>query len=184
MSSGHSGARKGRALIKPAIFILLAVNALLYAKAGRLSEGLDALGWFALLVLFEIETRWPHRTRILPWTAVLGLLRLMAAAGVTAAALAYLREREWIDAANAWLWIGVVVVLEFEVRAPVLAARMRRWITAASIVLYGALTLVALTWLVQGEWFDGYDAVLWITAFALIEMDLFRLGSTTIPERT
>jgi hypothetical protein len=45
-----------------------------------------------------------------------------------------------------------------------------------SFALYGALAGVALTWFVQGEWFDGYDAVLWIAAFALIEMDLFRLA--------
>lgn len=167
--------------IKPAIFVLLAVNAAVYATAGRLSEGMDALAWFALLALFEVEARWPQHTRLRPWPAVLDLLRLIAAAGVTVAALAYVREREWIDAVNAWLWIGVVIVLEFEVRAPRLAARMRNWINAVSITLYGALAVVALVWFAQGEWFDGYDAVLWIAAFALIEMDLLRLDHAAGP---
>lgn len=170
-------------LIKPAIFALLAVNAIIFATTGRASEGVDALAWFALLALFEVETRWPHWTHTPRYAAVLGLLRLLATVGVTLAALAYLREREWVDAANAWLWIGVVVVLEFEVRAPALAARLHRWLTGASIVLYVALGAVALTWLAQGEWFDSYDAVLWIAAFALIEMDLLRPGSDTGPGR-
>ncbi len=163
--------------IKPTIFALLAVNAIVFATTGRASEGLDALAWFALLALFEIETRRPHWTRIRRYAVVLGLLRLAATAGVTVAAVAYLREREWIDAANAWLWIGVVIVLEFDVRAPALAARWQRYLTGTSIVLYVALAAVALTWFALGEWLDGYDAALWIAAFALIEMDLLKLSS-------
>ncbi len=165
--------------IKPAIFVLLAVNAAIYASAGRLSEGVDALAWFALLALFEVETRWPRLTHLPRWATALGLLRLIAAAGVTVAALAYLREREWVDAINAWLWIGVVIVLELEVRAPVLVARFPRWTTGVSVALYGALAAVALTWFAQGEWFDGYDAVLWIAAFALIEMDLLKMAGNS-----
>ncbi|MCW5576043.1 MAG: hypothetical protein KIT13_08105 [Burkholderiales bacterium] len=46
--------------LKPAIFALLAVNAAVYATAGRLSEGLDALAWYLLLALFELETRRPR----------------------------------------------------------------------------------------------------------------------------
>lgn len=164
------------AFLKPAIFALLAVNAGIYATAGRASEGLDALAWFALLALFGIEARWPQWTRIPRHAVALDLLRLAAAAGVTWAAAAYLREGEWLDAANAWLWIGVVAVLELEVRVPVLLARWRRSAAAVSFALYGALAGIALTWFAQGEWFDGYDAVLWIAAFALIEMDLFRLA--------
>jgi len=168
-------------IIKPAIFVLLAVNAIVYANAGRLSEGVDALAWFALLALFEVETRWPQWTHTPRYVAALGLLRLLAAAGVAMAALAYLREHEWVDAANAWLWIGVVIVLEFEVRAPLLAARFRSGITGMSIALYSALATVALIWFAQGEWFDGYDAVLWIAAFALIEMDLLKLSGDAGP---
>jgi hypothetical protein len=170
-------------IIKLAIFVLLAVNAIVYATAGRLAEGVDALAWFALLALFEVETRWPQWTQTPRYAAALGLLRLLAAAGVAVAALAYLREREWVDATNAWMWIGVVIVLEFEVRAPRLAARFRRGITGVSMLLYGALAAVALIWFVQGEWFDGYDAVLWIAAFALIEMDLLRLSGDAGPAR-
>jgi hypothetical protein len=161
-------------LIKPALFALLAVNAVVYATAGRAAEGLDALAWFALLVLFEMETRWPRWTHITRNAAALDLLRLAAAAGIAIAALAYLREGEWLDAANAWLWIGVVAVLELEVRLPSLVTRNRTTINVISYMLFGALAAVALAWLAQGAWLDGYDAVLWIAAFALIETDLLR----------
>lgn len=163
------------AVIRPAIFTLLAINAGLYAAIGRFSEGLDAFAWFALLALFEIETRCPRWTRIPRHAAALDLLRLVATIGVAIAAFSFIREQEWLDAANAWLWIGVVAVLELQVRAPLFVARHRRTFTAASLSLYGALAVVALLWLIHGEWLDGWDALLWIAAFALIEMDLLRL---------
>lgn len=163
------------ALIKPVIFALLAVNAGIYATAGRFSEGLDAFAWFALLLLFEIEIRYPHWTRIPRNAFMLGLLRLIAVAGVAIAAFSFIREHEWLDAGNAWLWIAVVAVLELPLRAPLLVARHRRAFTITSLALYGALAVMALTWLARGAWLNGYDALLWIAAFALIEMDLLRL---------
>lgn len=166
------------AVIKPLIFTLLAINAGIYTLAGRFSEGLDAFAWFALLALFEIETRWPRWTRIPRNAVALDLLRLLAAAGVVLAALSFIREQEWLDATNSWLWIGVVAVLELQVRAPLFVARHRIAFTIASLILYGALAVVALAWLGRGEWLDGYDALLWIAAFALIELDLLRVDST------
>lgn len=165
------------AVIKPAIFTLLAINAGFYATTGRFSEGLDAFAWFALLALFEIETRCPRWTQIPRNAVTLDLLRLIAAAGVAIAAFSFIREQEWLDAGNSWLWIGVVAVLELQVRAPQLVTRHRRAFTAVSLTLYGALAVVALVWLIRGEWLDGYDALLWIAAFALIEMDLLQLSA-------
>lgn len=163
--------------IKPALFALLAINAGIYAAGGRFSEGLDAWAWFALLVLFEIETRHPHWTRILRNAFALDLLRLAAAAAVTVAAFSFIRENEWLDAVNAWLWIAVVAVLELQLRAPALAIRLRRSVAVLSSWLYAALAVIAAIWLAQGKWFEGYDAVLWIAAFALIELDLLRLAA-------
>lgn len=166
-----------------AIVSLLAVNAAVYAFSGRTSEGLDALAWFALLVLFAIETRCPQWTRIPRNAVALDLLRLLAASAILWAAIAFVREQEWLDALNAWLWIGVVAVLELEVRAPTWITRHQRLAIAVSTVLYGALAAVAAAWFMQGEWFDGYDAALWITAFALLELDLLHRTSN-IPLRT
>ncbi len=166
------------AVIKPAIFVLLAINAGIYASSGRFSEGLDAFAWFALLALFEIETRRPQWTRIPRNALVLDLLRLIAAVGVAVSAFSFIREQEWLDAGNAWLWIAVVAALELQLRAPLFVDRHRRTFTGVSLTLYGALAAVALLWLIRGEWLDGYDALLWIAAFALIELDLLRFDST------
>lgn len=163
-----------RTTVKAALFTLLGFNAAVYIVAGRGTEALDALAWFSLLLLFELETRCPQWTCIRRHAIALDLLRLIAAGAVLWAAMSFVREREWLDAANAWLWIGVVAVLELEVRAPAWIARHRQFAIVVSVSLYAALTLVAIAWLAQGEWFDGYDAVLWIAAFALLELDLLR----------
>lgn len=160
--------------VRPLLFLLLAVNAVVYATAGRFSEGLDAFAWYLLLALFELETRRPHWSRRPRVAMTLDVLRLLAAAAVAIAAASYVVEGEWLDAANALLWIGVVIVLELEVRLPQTAARFRRLVIGSAFALYAALAAVALAWLLRGEWLDGYDALLWIAAFALIELDLFR----------
>lgn len=161
-------------LLRPALFALLGANAAVYAADGRFSEGLDALAWYLLLVLFALEAHgaaWIRRPRV---ARALGLLRALAAIAVVAAAAAYVQEGEWLDAANALLWIGIVLVLELEVRAPAAAAGLRGSLALGSLLLYAGLAAVALTWLLRGAWFDGYDALLWIAAFALIEIELFR----------
>ncbi len=158
--------------LQPAIFALLACNAGIYASAGRGSEALDALAWFALLALFLVETRWPAVSALPRNARLLALLRAIAAAAVLWAAIAYLCEREWIDALNAWLWICVVAVLELEVRARGWAMRRRRLLLQLSWLLYAALAAMAVAWFVQGEWFDAWDGLLWIAAFALLETDL------------
>ena len=160
-----------------AIFTLLAINAAIYAATGRVSETIDAIAWFILLTLFLAESRSPQWTSVPRNAVALKLLRLIAAAAILWAAIAFLREREWLDALNAWLWIGVVAVLELEVRAPARIKQQRRLIITLSALLYAALGGIALVWLLQGEWFDGYDAVLWIIAFALLEQDLLRRNS-------
>jgi hypothetical protein len=158
-------------LIKAALLLLLGINTAIYAATGRISETLEAFAWFTLLLLFELENRepvWARHRRI------------------TLAATAFIEEGEWLDAANAWLWIGVVLLLELEIRAPDRMARWRRTTVAVAILLYTALTAVAAAWWLQGEWLDGYDAVLWIAAFVLLEMDLLgRLpgGSRHAPKR-
>jgi len=160
--------------VKPLLFALLGLNAVIYAAIGRSAEMLDAAAWFALLVLFELETRFPHWTRLPHNVIVLQLLRLAAAAGILWTAVTFVSEGERLDAMNAWLWIGVVAVLELEVRAPAWFACHRKIAGRLSVALYGALAVVAVAWLLNGEWFDGYDAVLWIAAFALLEMELLQ----------
>ena len=159
-------------LIKAALLLLLGINAAIYAATGRISETLEAFAWFTLLLLFELETRGPVWARHPRIKLALDGLRLLATTAIVWAATAFIEEGEWLDAANAWLWIGVVLLLELEIRAPDRMARWRRTTVAMAILLYTALTVVAAAWWLQGEWLDGYDAVLWIAAFVLLELDL------------
>ena len=103
-------------------------------------------------------------------------LRLVAAAAVGAAAVGYAYQREWLDAVNTALWIAVVVLLESEVRSPGAVARHRIWFAGTAAALYSALAALVLVWAWRGEWFDAYDAALWLTAFAMIEMDVLRIS--------
>ena len=158
-----------------AIVVLLGVNTALHLRDGRASEGLDALAWFVLLLLFLLETRRPPVAAGHPAvTIAFRLLRLAAAGAILAAAISFLRENEWLDAVNAWLWIGVVLLIETEIRAPQWIARHRRGMIAAAVLLYASLAVVAAIWLVQGAWFDAWDAALWIAGFVALELDLLK----------
>lgn len=161
------------------MFALLTGNTAVYLISGTLSEALDSLAWLVVLVSFELETGCGdlfhgRRSRI----ALRGA-RLLAAAALATAAIGYVRGTEWLDAINIGLWIGVVTLLEFEVRRPDAVMRHRGGFVAATSVLYASLLGLVLAWLLRGQWFDAYDAALWLVAFATLEMGLlshFRNG--------
>jgi hypothetical protein len=158
-------------LFKAAAFALLAANLAAYALFGRPNELVDAAAWLALLALFEIETA--HGARLSAREVrLVHVLRLVAGAGVLAAAVGYLAEEEWLDAANAWLWVAVVVLLEIEVRFPAAVGRRRESFLIAAVALYSALLLLVPAWLWQGEWLDAWDATLWLAAFFAIELNV------------
>jgi hypothetical protein len=162
------------AVFKAALYGLLAFNVVLFAVAGTVAQALDTAGWWVLLVLFDLESRAG------PWTSrprprfVMRTLRILAAAGVAAAAFGYLQATAWLDAGNTCLWIAVVILLEAEVRAPVWAAAHRRGFTVTAVVLYSALGALVLAWVWKGAWLDAYDALLWLIAFGTLEMGLLQ----------
>jgi len=84
------------------------------------------------------------------------------------AALQFVAEGETLDALNAWLWIAVVITLEAELRAN----RSRPMLHRLSQALCAALLIPALLWLSAGDWFEAYDALLWICAFVVVERGL------------
>ncbi len=161
--------------LKAAIFALLVCNTAFYVLTGTLSEALDATAWLALLVLFQLETGFDRRLRFTRGAIAIRGARLVAAAAVGAAAFGYVSQREWLDAVNTGLWIAVVLLLELEVRGPGVLARHRAWFTATAVVLYAGLATLVLIWAMRREWFDAYDALLWLAAFAMIEMDVLRV---------
>ena len=160
--------------LKAVVFALLAWNTGVYVFTGTLSEALDATAWLALLVLFELETDFGDRLRDGRTEAVVRGVRLAAAAAVAAAALGYVRDREWLDAINSGLWVAMVAVLELQVRYPQTAARRGTWFAAALTLVYTGLGALVLAWAWQREWFDAYDAVLWLAALAIIEMNVLQ----------
>jgi hypothetical protein len=161
-------------LLKSVLFSLLAADTAYFVLAGTASKAIDAAAWLVLLVLYEIETRFGARAQRRGIAIALRALRLAAAAGVIAATIRYLFEDDVLDAVNSVLWIGVVVLLEIELRRPALVRRARVSFVTAGAVLYGGLALLVAAWAWRQEWFDAYDAMLWLLAFATIEMDVLR----------
>jgi hypothetical protein len=157
------------------VFLLLVANSVVFAVDGTAAEGLDAAAWLILLLLFELETA--HAARLSTRRALIAVhaVRLGAGAAVLAAAIGYVREEDWLDSANAWLWIAVVILLEFKVRFEQGLARHLRSVETVAAVLYLGLGALVLAWAWRGEWFDAYDATLWLVAFATIEMNVLAI---------
>lgn len=66
----------------------------------------------------------------------------------------------------------MVALLEVEVRHAAAVARLRAWFARAAAALYSGLGALALAWIWQGEWFDAYDALLWLVAFVTLEINV------------
>jgi hypothetical protein len=154
------------------MFALLAGNTVYYLIAGTWSKGVDGLAWLALLVLFELETG--HHG--VAGTTAVRLTRLVAGAAVCAAAAGYIYAGDMLDAINAALWIAVVVLLECEVRFAGPVSRHRTAFAAVATLLYAGLAALVPLWGWRGEWLDAYDALLWLVAFAMIEMNVLQLA--------
>jgi hypothetical protein len=162
--------------LKVAIFALLAANTAGFALFGRPTEALDSFAWLVLLALFELETAHPQRVRGSRIATLVRAGRFVAGAAVASAAIGFVHEREWLDAINAGLWIAVVVVLEIEVRFPNAVARRRKLFATVMGVLYAGMALLVLRWASQGEWFDAYDAALWLVAFVALELNVLQIS--------
>jgi hypothetical protein len=165
---------------RAALYVFLAGNTFYFALAGTPSKALDAAAWLILLALFEIEGRFPHWISGGRRRATIHVLRVIAAAGVLVATVAYALEEDVLDAINAVLWIAVVILLEAEIRLPRWVARARAAFIGIAVLLYGALAVLVVLWGAAGLWFDAYDAALWLIAFATLELDVggarLRLG--------
>ena len=160
--------------LQACICLLLAGDTLWYLAQGPWTKGLDSLAWFILLMLFTLETLNPLRLEKMHARGVVHMLRFGAAAAIVASAWGYARNNEWLDTINVALWILVVALLECELRFSHLVARRRQLFTTSAIVLYVAIAALIPFWALRGEWFDAYDAALWLAAFALIEMDVLK----------
>ena len=162
------------ARLSAVIFGLLACNTVYYIVAGRFSEALESVAWYALLILFTLESAPRHRLRSPRTLAAAQGLRLLATLAIAVTAVLYVREKEWLDATNLFLWIAVVVLLEAEVRRPAAIALHRKAYTLSAALLYMALGVLVFVWLARGQWINAWDAALWLIAFGILELDLLR----------
>ena len=159
---------------KATLVALLVWNTAVYLWSGTRSEALDSSAWLVVLLSFELETGLEKR-RIGPRVALFArACRLGATTALVAATIGYVGENEWLDAFNMGLWVALVALLDIQVRHPGIAARRRSVFTGGAAMLYMGLAALALAWAWRGEWFDAYDALLWLIAFATIEMNIFR----------
>lgn len=159
---------------KALVFVMIALNALIFLIYGTKPEAIDTLAWLTLLALFELETAHPRLLQNERTLRMVHLARLAAGAAICIAATGYVYGKAWLDAANIGLWIAVVILLEFEVRYPHAVARGRRWFATVAVLLYGGLAVMVGVWVWNGEWFDAYDALLWLIAFLAIEMNVLQ----------
>ena len=181
--------RRGFVVFKWIIYALLAGDVVLYSLYGRLTELIDTAAWLVLLMLFEWETGgWPLRAR---WIPALHGVRLLASVAVVVAVVGYALERVWLDFFNEATWLGVIALLELEIRLPPGAVRLHRMRRAIAVVLYVALVGFMLNWAVMGlgeenpqaAWLDTWDALLWLVAFVVIELNVFGVRDAGKPSR-
>jgi hypothetical protein len=157
-----------------AIFALLAGDTLIYAISDTPNRALDSAAWLLLLALFVLETRFGEFLRGGRAVSFVRSTRFAAAIGVCAAAAGYVYQQEWLDAVNSGLWITVVLIFEVEIRLQDRVAQYRTAFVSTAAVLYSGLAFLVLVWAWRREWFDAYDALLWLTSFATIEMDVLQ----------
>ena len=82
----------------------------------------------------------------------------------------------WIDVINSGVWIGVVIVLEIEVRLQLrgdLSSSIMAVNKFVKLALYALLFFAAAYWGYAGDFIDFWDASLWLFAFIFIELNVF-----------
>jgi len=163
-----------RTPFKAALLALLTVNTVCYAVLGTPSKGIDAAAWLVLLVLFDIETTFAAKLKTARRRLAVHATRFLASVGVVVSTIGYVFEDDALDSVNAVLWILVVILLDTEIRWPALVARRRIAFNTIAVALFGGLALLVLLWAASRMWFDAYDAVLWLIAFATIEAELMK----------
>lgn len=155
---------------KLTILALLSLNVFIYPLVDTWVSAVDALAWVILLVMFELETL----KDFAPNQATLHKIRNGLIVVIALVLIIYLFDHEWLDIINSILWFGLIALLELEVRHPEKVQEYGRTFWIANIAVFAGLMSLVGVWAWQGSWLDAYDAALWIAAFGVIEVDIFR----------
>ena len=156
---------------KLAIVVLLTLNAIIYAWIDSLISAVDELAWLVWLVLYELEANGASPMA----KNTLHGIRSVLLAVIALVFVSYVHDSKWLDVVNSALWFALIALLELEARwtDKVFEYRQSYWL--ATVTVFSGLIAMpmALAW--QSAWLDVYDAILWIVAFASIEMDIVQL---------
>lgn len=87
----------------------------------------------------------------------------------------YVHGHEWLEVINFLFWLALIALLELEVRLPDKVANYRLSYWWATVIVFIGLIGVVIAWAWQSAWLDVYDAIVWIIAFGLIEVDINRV---------
>lgn len=91
----------------------------------------------------------------------------------------------WTDIFNSAAWIGVVILLEIEVRLQlrgILSGKIMGINKFFKLLVYAILFFAAVYWGLKGDFLDFWDACLWLFAFVFIEMNVFEWQYETTQE--
>lgn len=151
------------------ILVLLTINALIYAVVDTVTTAFDAATWLILLVIYELESS--GRKLPLP-EPMLEKIRTGLIAVIILVFFSYWHDSEWLDVSNSLLWFALIAIMELEVRRQVMVLRNANLFWMLTIAVFAGLIVMAGLWFWQKAWLDAYDALLWIVAFGMIEVDL------------
>ena len=157
---------------------LITLNAVIYAIIDTLTSAVDALAWLVLLVLYELEANGGAPMA----ENTLHRIRNMLIAVIALVFVSYVHDSEWLDVVNSALWFALIALLELEVRWPDKAFKYRQNYWLATVAIFAGLIAMVIAWAWQSAWLDVYDAILWIAAFASIEVDIFQLLQRKHPD--
>jgi hypothetical protein len=83
----------------------------------------------------------------------------------------------WIDVINSSVWLLVVLVLEADVYIQennINNVLINETSKISKYILYAILFFNAAFWTMNGDWFDWWDAWLWLIAFIFIELNIIQ----------
>jgi len=161
------------------ILILLTVNAGIYAVVDTVTTAIDAGTWLILLAIYELEA---NSDQLPVSEANLEKIRTGLIVVIVAVFFSYWHDSEWLDVANSLLWFALIAMMELEVRRPEIVLKHAGLFWLLTMAVFTGLIVMAAIWLWGQAWLDAYDALLWIVAFGMIEVDIFQFLKRKQPE--
>ena len=168
---------------KYTIFSALIIDLLIYAVTEPLNDALDSFGWLLLLGAFQYEASSLRQDYLGAWEKwLLGAVQTVGYGIAIKTTVTYGLNHEWLDLANATLWLLVCASLAYDIYMPGdFDGAEWRIRNGVKMTLYMGLVACAVTWGVEAEWLDCLDATLWLLCFGLIELNIFEFEEEETP---